>query len=146
MNTWKTGILVLPLMIAILSACGGTKANVYTEKGLVTGKPGMNMYSLKDPGETAPIKRPYQTAPPLVPHTVSGFTINRSTNECLDCHLEGEEIGDGHGRTPRVPQSHFTNEHTGEERAGQVVGIRYYCVQCHVPQSEEEPPYSGKEH
>ncbi|NIO16951.1 MAG: hypothetical protein GTN70_08120 [Deltaproteobacteria bacterium] len=130
------------LALLLVGACGATSGNVYREKGLVTGKPGMNVYTGKDPGETSPLARPYEIAPPLVPHRVSSFTIDRSTNECLDCHLEGEEMGDGHSRAARVPPSHLKNEHTGEATMEDVVGIRYNCTQCHVPQSAEEPPVS----
>jgi cytochrome c-type protein NapB len=128
------------LAVLLFGACQATTGNVYREKGLVTGKPAMNTYPEKDPGETTPLSRSYEIAPPLVPHRVGGFTIDRTTNECLDCHLEGEETGDGHSRATKVPPSHFTNEHTGEVKTDQVVGIRYNCTQCHVPQSGEKPP------
>jgi nitrate reductase cytochrome c-type subunit len=66
-------------------------------------------------------------------------TINRDENECLDCHLEGVEVEKGR-RAPKVPPSHFRNDHTGEVKTNMVVGIRYNCTQCHVPQADEEPP------
>lgn len=130
---------ILPIAIFLLGACSGTTGNVYREKGLVTGKPGMNVYPGKEPGETAPLKRPYAIAPPVVPHRVAGLTINRDENECLDCHLEGVEVEKGR-RAPKVPPSHFRNDHTGEVKTNMVVGIRYNCTQCHVPQADEEPP------
>ena len=130
---------ILLIAIFLLGACSGTTGNVYREKGLVTGKPGMNAYPGKEPGESSPLNRPYAIAPPLVPHSVAGLTINRETNECLDCHLEGVEVEKGH-RATKVPPSHFRNDHTGEGKTGMVVGIRYNCTQCHVPQADEVPP------
>ena len=129
----------LLIAIFLLGACSGTTGNVYREKGLVTGKPGMNVYPGEEPGETSPLDRPYAIAPPLVPHSVAGLAINQGANECLDCHLEGVEVEEGH-RAPKVPPSHFRNDHTGEVKTGGVVGIRYICTQCHVPPADEGPP------
>ncbi|MGB5994065.1 MAG: hypothetical protein WBG20_01480, partial [Candidatus Deferrimicrobiaceae bacterium] len=58
---------ILPIAMFLLGACSGTTGNVYREKGLVTGKPGMNVYPGKDPVETSPRDRPYAIAPPSVP-------------------------------------------------------------------------------
>ena len=107
--------------------------------GLATGEPGMNTYPAGEPGETALLDRPHETAPPLVPHSVAGLTINRAANDCLDCHLEGEELDDGHVAT-KVPPSHLINEYTGAEAESGVIGTRYMCLQCHVPQAEAEFP------
>jgi cytochrome c-type protein NapB len=107
--------------------------------GLATGEPGMNLYPAGDPGETAVLNRPYETAPPLVPHSIEGLTINRTANDCLDCHLEGGELDDGHVAT-KVPPSHLVNEYTGAEAESGVIGTRYLCLQCHVPQAEAEFP------
>jgi len=106
---------------------------------LATGEPGMNIYPAGEPGETAVLDRPYETAPPLVPHSIEGLTINRATNECLDCHLEGDELDDGHVAT-KVPPSHVVNKYTGAEAKNGVTGTRYLCLQCHVPQAEAEFP------
>jgi nitrate reductase cytochrome c-type subunit len=46
----------------------------------------------------------------------------------------------------QVPPSHFINEHTGEVTEGTVTGIRYNCLQCHLPQAEEEPVVSQMNH
>lgn len=130
---------MLPVAVLLLAACSARTGTVYREKGLVTGGPGMNRYSAKDPGETSPLKPPYPIAPRLIPHGVADLRIERGRNDCLDCHLEGIEVGEGH-RAPKVPASHFRNDHTGETKTGEVVGIRYVCTQCHVPQADGEPP------
>jgi cytochrome c-type protein NapB len=138
---FKTIRLALPILIILFVGCSATKGVVYKEKGLVTGKPGMNTFPEMEAGETSPLKRPYKIAPPLVPHGVTGLPVNRSENECLECHLEGVEVEAGH-RATKIPPSHFKNEHTGEVKTETVVGIRYNCLQCHVHQSEEKPPVS----
>lgn len=130
---------ILSLIIIFIAACGATTGVVYKEKGLVTGKPGMNTYPTDEPGETSLLERSYHNAPPLVPHSVSGIPVTRPENGCLECHLTGADMGEGHVAT-KIPPSHFKNEHTGEVSTGRVAGIRYNCLQCHVPQTEEDPP------
>lgn len=129
----------LAVAALLLVACQATTGAVYREPGLVTGKPGRNVYPGGDPGETSPLARPYPIAPPLIPHRVDDAAIDRENNGCLDCHLTGEEVAQGH-RATKVPPSHFRNEHTGEEKSGEVAGIRYQCTLCHVPQASSRPP------
>lgn len=69
--------------------------------------------------------RAYENAPPLIPHDIEGYRITRFENACLDCHLDFYE----------VPSSHFLNEHTNQQKYEQVAGIRYNCIQCHLPKS-----------
>ncbi len=106
--------------------------------GEAISQPGMNTYPTNPPGQAKKLERPYQGAPPLIPHSVEGLGITRSGNDCLACHSEGIEIEKGHIAT-KVPPSHYVNEYTGQQMKEQVIGVRYNCIQCHVPQSEEEP-------
>jgi len=115
------------------------KKPTHSGVGLATGEPGMNTYPAGDPGETAVLDRPYETAPPLIPHSIEGWTIRRATNDCLDCHLEAVELNEGHVAT-KVPPSHFVNQYTGAVVKEGVTGIRYMCLQCHVPQANAEFP------
>ena len=80
----------------------------------------------------APLPRAYRGAPPVIPHSLDGLTVTREANDCLNCHLEGVEVGEGR-RATKIPPSHFTNPHTGETRTDRIVGTRYNCLQCHVP-------------
>ncbi len=134
LNPFKAFSLVC---LSILLASGVLSQELHQGSGLATGQPGMNTYPENPPGETNKLPRPYTGAPPLVPHNVVEFEISKSANDCLDCHLDGVEIEEGHVAT-KVPLSHFVNEYTGEREAGQVVGTRYNCLQCHVPQSKED--------
>jgi nitrate reductase cytochrome c-type subunit len=52
--------------------------------------------------------------------------------------MEGVELGEGHIAT-KVPLTHYVDEYSGEQKKNQVTGMRYNCLQCHVPQSIEEP-------
>ncbi len=131
--------LFLLLLMVITASCVPLARRAPGRSMLTTGRPGMNTYPEDSPGETSALERPFKNAPPLVPHTVEGFDIDRSANDCLECHLGGEDLGGGHVAT-KVPPSHFVNEYTGVQKAGRVTGMRHKCLQCHVPQSAEDFP------
>lgn len=125
---------------ALAAALGAAAAGkVFSGKGLRTGAPGMNRYTDLAPGGTAPLPRPYPGAPPLIPHSIDGLGVTRAANDCLTCHLEGGEVGDGH-QAAKIPPSHFTNPYTKETKTGGVTGTRYNCLQCHAPQAVDAVP------
>lgn len=133
-----------PLLLALACAAAlGAAGKVRRENGLQEGRPGMNRWSEQAPGSTEPLPRPYPGAPPLVPHGVEGLSITRETNNCLDCHLDGSDLGGGHAAT-KVPPSHFANPYTKQTRAGAVAGMRHNCLQCHAPQAEGATPPVGQ--
>ncbi len=140
-HKWVVAIVMLGLLVVF--ACQSGNHAKYGAAGLATGQPGMNTYPSADPGETSVLPRAYAGAPPVVPHSVVGLMIDRTTNDCLDCHLEGDEVEEGHVATA-VPQSHFVNEHTGARTVDGVTGVRYNCLQCHVPQAEVAGVPTGK--
>lgn len=137
MTNSKLLLILLLLTASILLTCSSVSRVVFEGDGLVTGKPGMNSYTEEEPGETALLERVYENAPPSVPHSIADFIIDRTTNDCLECHLEGEEFDEDHIAT-KVPPSHFTNEYREESSEGEVTGIRYNCLQCHVTQADAE--------
>jgi len=129
MFLFKTKKIILITGIVSLCACSG--AWQYHKSGLAKGSPGMNAYIAAQPGESARIERLYENAPPMIPHSVSGLSISKTSNDCIGCHEEGVEISSGHSAT-RMPGSHFVK--SGEKES--VAGIRYNCLQCHLPQTE----------
>jgi len=78
--------------------------------------------------------RNFAMQPPVIPHRVNGYQIDKNFNKCLDCHA--------HARTEfsnAVPVSltHFVDREG--QRLGQVSTRRYFCLQCHVPQEAAKP-------
>ncbi len=135
MNTTSKALIFLSA--AALCACAGAK--VFTAKGLVTGAPGKNVYPADQPGETSVLPRPYDGAPPMIPHSVEDLSIGRFDNDCHGCHEDGMELSEGHTAT-KIPASHYVNEYTKERYEYRVAGIRHNCLQCHAVQSSEAPP------
>ncbi|OXY82810.1 nitrate reductase cytochrome c-type subunit [Oceanimonas doudoroffii] len=78
--------------------------------------------------------REYIHQPPLVPHQVRGYEVDLKVNQCLSCH-GWKNAADRNA--PRVSPTHY------ESRDGLTLSDisprRYFCLQCHVPQTGAKP-------
>jgi cytochrome c-type protein NapB len=81
-----------------------------------------------------PIPRNYVQQPPLIPHETEGYRIDRNYNKCLSCHSWANYK---QARATKIPPSHFVDR-TGKEMAD-VSAARYFCIQCHVHQTDTRP-------
>ena len=84
--------------------------------------------------DTANIPRDFVQQPPLVPHTIDEYKVTKEFNKCLDCHAwsRAKEM-----KATKISLTHFKNR-TGAEMSN-VSPNRYFCAQCHVPQSDAKP-------
>lgn len=76
----------------------------------------------------------YVNQPPMVPHSVKNYQVTKNVNQCLNCHsVEASRVT---GAT-RISPTHFA------DRDGNIGSSssprRYFCLQCHVSQSDVEP-------
>jgi len=81
-----------------------------------------------------PLPRDFIQQPPLIPHTIRGYTVTRNFNKCMDCHAWSRARETG---ATKVSLTHF-RDRQGNELA-QVSPRRYFCMQCHVPQTNAKP-------
>lgn len=83
------------------------------------------------------VPRSHRWQPPVIPHRIDGYQIDRNFNKCMDCHAREKTAF-----TQAVPVS--ATHYVG--RSGQVLEHvstrRYFCLQCHVAQ-ENVPPIVG---
>lgn len=81
-----------------------------------------------------PFQRDYVQQPPLVPHDISSYKINKNYNKCLTCHSWANYREAG---ATKISQTHF------EDRENNVLANiaprRYFCTQCHVSQVNAPP-------
>jgi cytochrome c-type protein NapB len=81
-----------------------------------------------------PIERNYLLQPPLIPHQIEGYTITPKFNKCMSCHSWTKYK---EANATKISQTHF------ESRDGIIMANisarRYFCVQCHVPQTNAKP-------
>ncbi len=81
-----------------------------------------------------PLARDFVHQPPLIPHEIRNYHIDRNSNKCLSCHSWSNARESG---ATRVSVTHFVNR-DGKQLADMAPG-RYFCTQCHVPQAEAKP-------
>jgi cytochrome c-type protein NapB len=78
--------------------------------------------------------RNYPDQPPVIPHQIDNSQIDLNANKCLTCHSRtAVEIS----QAPMVSVTHFMNR-DGQTLAA-VTPRRYFCTQCHVPQTDARP-------
>ena len=72
--------------------------------------------------------------PPLIPHKVDSYKITTNFNKCMDCHswTRYREAG-----ATKVSLTHF-KDRDGKELSN-ISPRRYFCKQCHVPQTDAKP-------
>ena len=80
------------------------------------------------------LKRNYDMQPPIIPHRVDGYQIDKNFNKCLDCHARGKTE---FSQAIPVSATHYV------DRSGKVLPQistrRYFCMQCHVAQDPVAP-------
>lgn len=78
--------------------------------------------------------RNYAMQPPVVPHKIEGYQIDRNANRCMLCHARTRTQ---ESQAPMVSVTHFM------DREGNFLAElsprRYFCLQCHVPQAPLDP-------
>ena len=127
----------------------GSAASAPTPAGAPGTKPAVkalrdtSVASAEQPGEGtgfkaerdhAPLPRDFVQQPPLIPHTVAGYNITANFNKCMDCHAWSRARETG---ATKVSLTHF-RDRDGKELTS-VSPRRYFCLQCHVPQSDTKP-------
>lgn len=78
--------------------------------------------------------RNYAMQPPIIPHRVDGYQIDKNFNKCLDCHSRTK--AEMFQAVP-VSVTHYMDR--DGNMLGQVSTRRYFCMQCHVPQDPVRP-------
>ena len=82
-------------------------------------------------------ERNYPQQPPIIPHRIDGYQVDKNFNKCLDCHAREKTA---FSLAVPVSATHYV------DRSGKVLNHistrRYFCKQCHVAQ-EPVPPLVG---
>ncbi len=81
-----------------------------------------------------PIPRDYVQQPPLIPHKITNYRINKKSNKCMSCHSWSKYREAG---ATKISQTHF--ESRDKQVLANVSARRYFCTQCHVPQVDAKP-------
>lgn len=129
----------LALSIAVLIGLMATFA--FAQDNIATLRP---TTPLAENGAAAPMPkvvnsdlrqvRNYPEQPPLIPHKIDNYQIDKNANKCLSCHARAAI---GESQAPMVSITHFMNR--DNQFLASVTPRRYFCNQCHVVQTDARP-------
>ncbi len=90
------------------------------------------------PGDRPVRARAFPGAAPTIPHGVQDFLpITKEQNACIDCHAVPQKKK---GEPTPIPRSHYIDLRAASAQRGEkVVGARWSCTACHVPQHDVAP-------
>ncbi|THF60313.1 nitrate reductase cytochrome c-type subunit [Pseudothauera rhizosphaerae] len=132
----KTRNFVLSLVAALgLGAATAPLAqSVSSVRGADVAAPEPSPGNFRQLPDSPPIPRDYVQQPPLIPHRVEGYEVSLNFNKCMDCHAWSryQEAG-----ATKVSLTHFKDRDGGE--LSNVSPRRYFCLQCHIPQTDARP-------
>lgn len=78
--------------------------------------------------------RAYRQQPPLIPHRIDGYQVTKDFNQCMTCHDWPANTRSG---APKVSETHYSDRQGN--RLDKIAGTRFFCTQCHVPQTDAKP-------
>ncbi len=76
----------------------------------------------------------YPEQPPVIPHNIRDYQLDLRSNRCLTCHSRENAVDAG---APMVSITHFMDR--DKQVLAAVSPDRYFCIQCHVPQTDASP-------
>ena len=79
--------------------------------------------------------RNYPMQPPLIPHQIDNYQVDKSFNKCMSCHGR-DRVAES--QAPMVSVTHY-QDRDGSLR-NEISPRRYFCTQCHVSQTDAKVP------
>ena len=80
------------------------------------------------------LPRNFAQQPPVIPHRVDGYQIDKNFNKCLDCHARAKTA---FSQAVPVSSTHYVDR--DGKVLEQISTRRYFCMQCHVAQEAAKP-------
>ncbi|MBK6434760.1 MAG: nitrate reductase cytochrome c-type subunit [Rhodanobacteraceae bacterium] len=86
--------------------------------------------------ENADIRRArnYPMQPPTIPHAIDGYQVDQHANRCMLCH---GQTNSAQFQAPPVSVTHYMDRDS--QVLAEISPRRYFCVQCHVVQTDAAP-------
>ena len=78
--------------------------------------------------------RAYPMQPPTIPHSIDGYQVDLNSNRCMLCHARSAAAS---FQAPPVSVTHYMDR--DDQFLAEVSPRRYFCVQCHVTQTDARP-------
>jgi cytochrome c-type protein NapB len=81
-----------------------------------------------------PPPRNYSQQPPIIPHRIDGYQVDKNFNKCLDCHAREKTAV---SQAVPVSATHYVDR--DGKMLNRISTRRYFCKQCHVAQDPVAP-------
>ena len=78
--------------------------------------------------------RAYPMQPPTIPHSIDGYQVDLNSNRCMLCHARSTAA---QFQAPEVSVTHYMDRN--DQFLAEISPRRYFCVQCHVVQTNAQP-------
>ncbi|MGY0634778.1 nitrate reductase cytochrome c-type subunit [Luteimonas sp. A478] len=78
--------------------------------------------------------RAYPMQPPTIPHSVDGYQVDLNSNRCMVCHARANAT---RFQAPEVSVTHYMDR--DDQFLATISPRRYFCMQCHVVQTDAAP-------
>ena len=78
--------------------------------------------------------RAYPMQPPTIPHSVDGYQVDLNSNRCMLCHARANAA---RFQAPEVSVTHYMDR--DDQFLATISPRRYFCMQCHVVQTDAAP-------
>lgn len=127
-------LLSLPAFAVQDQAISEDSLGLYNSSVYEVLDPDVTNYGGGDPGTNKRAARSYNSAPPMITHSVQDMLpITRDSNLCKDCHVQPDLLGQKvvKGMPIPAPVSHYVDAKKGDLYMG-----RWNCTQCHRPQAK----------
>lgn len=130
--------LVATLGLAGLQAVRAAEPVVQDLRGKPVNTTDDNTENYRQQKDGKPIPRNFVQQPPIIPHAIDSYQITKNFNKCMDCHAWNryQEAG-----ATKVSLTHF-KDRDGHDLSN-ISPRRYFCTQCHVPQTDAKPLVSN---
>ncbi|CAM3544333.1 nitrate reductase cytochrome c-type subunit [Parendozoicomonas haliclonae] len=119
------------------TAAPAGESSIRNNSDLTTDAPAEPMKKMVDTDVT--FDRDFVEQPPLIPHDIRGYQVDKNVNKCLTCHSWKNAKK---WKATRISITHF-KDRDGNQLAD-VAPNRYFCLQCHVPQADTKPLIENK--
>jgi len=80
------------------------------------------------------LPRNFSQQPPVIPHRIDGYQVDKNFNKCLDCHARERTTV---SQAIPVSATHYIDR--SGKRLDHISTRRYFCKQCHVAQEPVQP-------
>ncbi|MBL4614464.1 MAG: nitrate reductase cytochrome c-type subunit [Magnetovibrio sp.] len=133
MKTWMkaTAVAIAVAVITVMSVDGAiAQDGVQSLRGGTALDEGLRAADIARPNTGKRFTRNYRQQPPLIPHRIDKYQIDLKANQCMGCHDWPQNVD---ANAPKISETHYVSP-TGV-RLNKVSGSRWFCNQCHVPQS-----------